>query len=783
MTKFALKTLKYGMCSALALTAGSGLALAQEAADAEAEDTKRLNRVTVTAQRREETALSVPLSVSAFDSETLQTLAVNNITEVTKLTPNITIEVARGTNSTISAFIRGVGQQDPIPGFEPGVGIYVDDVYLARPQGAVLEVYDVERVEVLRGPQGTLYGRNTIGGAVKYVTKSINPDEATLGILGTYGTFNQVDLVVKASVPITDRFRVGAAAAHFGRDGFGENLFLGIDNYNKDIVTGRLSAELDVTDDIQIRLAGDWMEDTSNARQGSRLIPGQFSGAQLLDDVFDTQAGLNVVDQFVEAYGGSAIVEWRVNENLTLKNIFSYREDFSSSPIDFDSLPAQDVEVPVFYENDQLSEEFQILWNSDRLNGIVGFYYLNANAASTFDVLLGLTGDLLGLPGLNAQTLGDVNTDTWSVFADFTYDLTDQISVSLGGRYTEDTRNSTILRTTFLGGFSDVFRGAAVPIATTSDFNGEETFRDFNPRVSLAWQPNADNNLYFTYSQGFKGGSFDPRGQSSAAPDLDGDGDIDSDDVFNFLLFQPETVDSFEIGWKTSQLDGRLTSNAAVFYTDYTDVQVPGSVGVDTDGDGVNDTFAGITSNAGAATIWGIEWDVFFNVGSDIFTDGDYFDLYMTLGYIDAQYDEFIDAFGVDIADIATFQNTPDFTGTWRATYGTPVDFGFTEGQLNLNTLVSFRTETSQFEVESPLLDQPAFALWDASIRYDDARGNWFAMINAKNILNEEYIIAGYDFVAEGPNNTFTPTLGLEGSLLGFFGDPRTVTFTIGINY
>ncbi|MEO1028921.1 MAG: TonB-dependent receptor, partial [Pseudomonadota bacterium] len=344
MKKRSLKSLQFGVCSALAITAGQGLAIAQENQDNEAEDMRTMNRVTVTAQRREETAISVPLSVSSFDSETLQTLAVTNITEVTKLTPNITVEVARGSNSTISAFIRGVGQQDPIPGFEPGVGLYVDDVYFARPQGAVLEVYDVERVEVLRGPQGTLYGRNTIGGAVKYVTKSIDPDSPTLGLLGTYGTFNQVDLVLKGSVPIGERFRVGGAVAHFGRDGFGENLFQGIDNYNKDIITARLSAELDVTDDLQVRVSGDWLQDQSNARQGSRLIPGQFSGAPLLDDVFDTLAGLNVVDQFVEAYGGSAVVEWNLNDNITLKNIVAYREDNSSSPIDFDSLRAQDVE-------------------------------------------------------------------------------------------------------------------------------------------------------------------------------------------------------------------------------------------------------------------------------------------------------------------------------------------------------------------------------------------------------------------------------------------------------
>lgn len=782
MTKQISKSLTLGMCSAIALTLGQGVAFAQEQDTSDDNTARTLDAVIVSAQRREQSALDVPLSVSAFDADTLDSLAIDDITEVTKLAPNITLEVARGSNSTLSAFIRGVGQQDPIPGFEPGVGIYVDDVYINRPQGAVLDVYDVERVEVLRGPQGTLYGRNTIGGAVKYVTKALS-DEPTFGVRATYGSFNQADILVTASTPLAEQVRVGGAFGRFRRDGFGDNIFLGIDNYNRDILTARLSTEIDLTDTFQIRLAGDWMKDDSNARQGSRLIPGQFGGAPLLDDVFDTQAGLNVVEQEVEAYGGSAVAEWQVSDTITLKNIFAYREDQSSSPIDFDSLPVQDVEVPVFYDNDQLSEEFQIAYNSDRLNGLIGFYYLDANAASTFDVLLAQTGALLSLPGLNAQTLGDVNTQTWSVFADFTYDLTDQFAITLGGRYTEDQRSSQILRTTFIGGFSDVFGGSAIPIATTSDFNGEDTFKDFSPRVSLSYKPNETNNFYFTYAQGFKGGSFDPRGQSSAAPDLNGSGAVDAEDIFNFLQFDSEEVDSYELGWKTSQAGGRFTANAAAFYTDYTDVQVPGSVGFDSDNDGINDSFAGITSNAGAATIWGLELESFLNVGNDIFKSGDFFDLGMTLGYIDAQYDTFINAFGVDISDTATFQNTPDFTGSWRATYSTPLSAGPIDGRLSLNTLVSFRTRTSQFEVESPLLDQSAFALWDASVRFDTDDGRWYASVNAKNLLDEEYIVAGYDFVNENANGTFTPTLGLEGALLAFYGDPRTVSFTLGFRY
>lgn len=218
------------------------------------------------------------------------------------------------------------------------------------------------------------------------------------------------------------------------------------------------------------------------------------------------------------------------------------------------------------------------------------------------------TGALIGLPGLNAQTLGDVDTKTWSVFGGLTYDLTDTISVSLGGRYTNDKRTSRVLRTTFVGGFSDLFDGAGVPIAVTSDFNGSATFKDFNPRASISWQPDANNNLYFSYSQGFKGGGFDPRGQTTACRNATG-GTCTADEVFDFMSFEPETVDSFELGWKASLLDNRLNISIAGFLGQYDNVQIPGSVGFDSNGDGTNDSFIGITSNAASADVNGIEFE------------------------------------------------------------------------------------------------------------------------------------------------------------------------------
>ncbi len=731
----------------------------------------------VTARRREEKLLDVPLSVTAISGETLAKQGVQDIVAVAQQVPNITLEVSRGTNTTLTAFIRGVGQQDPVAGFEAGVGLYVDDVYLNRPQAAVLDVYDVERIEVLRGPQGTLYGRNTIGGAIKYVTADL-PDDLSLKVRGTYGSYDQADLIVTASTPIGDSFKIGASGARLSRGGFGRNLTLGTENYNKDVWAARGTIEFE-SGIVKARLSGDYVKDDSEARQGHRFTRGLVSGAPVLDDVFDTRAGLNIVDQEVEAYGGALNIAIELSDTLTFKSITGYREDKSTTPIDFDSLPAVDVDVPAVYNNDQLSQELQLLYEGDRLSGVLGFYYLDANAFTAFDVGLFTTGALIGVPGLTAQTLGDVNTETWSVFGDFSYDLTDTISISLGGRYTHDKRTSTVLRRSFAGGFSNLFGGTGVAFATTSNFNGSATFEDFNPRASISWQPDANNNLYFTYSQGFKGGGFDPRGQTTACRNARG-GACTPAEVYDFLAFDPETVDSYEVGYKASLLDNRLNISLAGFLGQYKNVQIPGSVGFDSNGDGINDSFIGITSNAASADINGIEFEGSALAGRDFAGEGSRFTVNWSLGVIDAKFNTFIDAFGRDVADQRVFQNTPDITAHMGFDMGLPMAGGIVDfiGQASL------RSDASQFEVPNPFLDQDGFVLVDASIVYTSDDGRYSLGVHGKNLFDKEYIVAGYNFVAGGIGGApFVPTLGREGTLTGFYGDPRRVFVTAQVNF
>lgn len=758
------------LATSLTLFAAAAPAAFAQDAEPEVVDESRGDVVTVTARRREERLVDVPVSVTAFSGEQLLDLGAQDITFLGNVTPNTTLEVSRGTNSTLTAFIRGVGQQDPVAGFEGGVGVYIDDVYMNRPQAAVLEVYDVERVEVLRGPQGTLYGRNTIGGAVKYVTRSLS-DEPEFTARVNVGSYNQFDTIVHGSTPLADTVRVGGAVARFTREGFGTNLYQGIENYNKDIWAARASAEFDLAPDFQVRISGDYTLDNSNPRQGHRLIADQFPPFTypVLDDEFDTRAGLDFPEQQVEAYGGQITAEWNFSDRVTFKSVTGYREDESTTPIDFDSLPEADLDVPAIYENDQFSQELQMLYEGDRLSGVMGFYYLDANSSTIFDVILGTTGALIGLPGLNAQTFGDVSTETWSVFGDFTYAVTDRLNVSLGGRFTTDERSSIVRRQLLLGGASDFFDGPGFPIAVTSNFQGSEEWDDFSPRFSLAYDVTDSSNVYFTYSQGFKGGSFDPRGQTSAAPDFDGDGTVSADEVFEFMKFEPEEVNSYEVGWKADW--GNWRHSLAAFYTDYTDVQIPGSVGVDTDGDGVSDTFTGVTTNAGEVEIMGLEWEGFGVLGSDAFVAGDEFTLSWSLGLLDGEYKQFINAFGVDVSDQASLQNTPDTTGSLQLAYSAPLH----GGELSVVNSLFYKGDVQQFEFASPI-DQEAYTLWNLSAVWESGSGQWQLGVHGRNLTDERYKVAGYDFVTSS-------TLGLEGTLTAFYGDPRTVTATVTYRY
>ena len=750
--------------------------------------TTETGEIVVTARRRNEALQDVPIAVTAFTGEQLEREAAIDITDIGDTTPNVTIEASRGTNSTLTAFIRGIGQQDPVAGFEQGVGLYLDDVYLNRPQGAVLDIYDVERIEVLRGPQGTLYGRNTIGGAIKYVTRRLS-DQPELRMRATVGTYGQLDGVVTASYPVADMFRVGASVARLTRDGFGKNHTTGEENYNKDILAGRISAEIGADDSALLRLSADYTRDKSNTRGGHRLIPGLVSGAPVLDNEFNSRGALLDPTQKVVSKGVAAHGRIEVADGFTLKSITAFRKDKSATPIDFDALAAVDVDVPAIYKNKQFSQEVQLEVERGPLSGVLGAYYLDADAHTAFDVRLYTSLPAI-LPGLTALTQGDVGTKTWAAFGDFTYEISPQFAVSAGARYTVDKRHAEVLRQTFVGGGSPEFGGSppfgigvgfpAITNGITSDFDGKRTDKAFTPRVSLSFKPNDDHHLYASWSKGFKGGGFDPRGQSRSAPDLDGVGGVTPDEVYEFMDFDPEKVTSYELGWKASLLDKRVFTSLALFHADYTDMQIPGSIGCFAGG---LPSFCGATTNAAKARIRGVEFEgdarLFGNPGGSRMNFG------WSLGYLDAKFKEYIGPGNVDFADDRKIQNTPKWTASGTLRYATPL----AGGDLFLQSTLSYRSKSQQFELRTPGLDQKGYSLLDASILYELPGGHWTMSLAGKNLTNKKYITAGYNFLAQNPNTgdfllngagNPISTLGVEGVLTAYYGNPRQILFTVG---
>ena len=727
--------------------------LAQEAPAPRSAAAGGLEEVTVTARRREETLREVPIAISAFSAEQLENAGPRDITWLQQSTPNLTLQVARGSNSTLIAFIRGVGQQDPLWGFEPGVGLYVDDVYIARPQGAVLDIYDIERIEVLRGPQGTLYGRNTIGGAVKYVTRPLDGEARFDGHVNL-GSYNQRDVIASMAAPVTDTFSVGGSFALYRRDGYGTNRYSKEEHYAKDVDAFRFSAEWNPSDAVNVRLATDYIDDTSPPRHGHREVPGLglTAGEVVLKNIYDTRGGIGD-DNKVTNEGVSLIVGWEVNDELTFKSISAYREGRTDTVIDFDTSPAPALDVPRRYRDRQTTQEFQLLFDYERLQGVAGLYYLDGTASGAFDTIVGALN-------LTIATSGSVETTSYAAFADVSYDFTDRLKASIGGRYTSDDRTGTVYRQNFTGLYSPLFgNDAAVPGLLRTDYTNDRTDDKFTPRVSVSYNFSDDLTTYAAYSEGFKSGGFDMRGDAVLTPTtVDG--------------YDPETVDSYELGIKGSLFDGRASFNFAVFRADYSDQQItrqepaPGGI-------------ASFVDNAGASTIQGAELE-----GAIAFTDR--FSITYGVGYTDAKFDKYESyaivpnpapppatiAVPVDLADSAVFQNTPEWNGNLTASYNQSLGAG--HGSLLASVTGSYRDSYHMFDFENPLLDQTdAYTLVDATLAWTSESERVRLQLTGRNLTDEEYKIGGYQFLGAGFGNVVN----------SFYGPPRTYTVTLGYSF
>jgi iron complex outermembrane receptor protein len=633
----------------------------------------------------------------------------------------------------MTAFIRGIGQADPLWGVDPGVGLYIDDVYFARPQGALLDVYDVERVEVLRGPQGTLYGKNTIGGAIKYVTKPLT-DSPEGRITWNPGTFSTQEVRGTIAGPLIEgKLRGKASVAWLTRDGYGENLYLGHEVSDKDTLAYRLGLEWLPKENLRVRFDYDHVEDKANPKGLTRMAPNFFCPVFLgeacppLENLFDTESGIEPLNE-TTVDGLSMTWTWDINPKWQFKSITSRREGDSVNYIDFDTTPARIADSLPTYFDEQTSQEFQVVFTDlGKWSGVMGAYYFDGKAGGTVNFVF--------VESVTGTTDGDMKTKQLALYGDAVYQINDRWALNLGLRPTREKKTGRAYNyyTT-----DDTFE---TPSFILADFEDSVTFNSFAPKIGVDWRITEDVLLYGKANQGFKSGGYNVRANTFYVPE-------------SGEPFDDEVMTMGEIGVKSTLANNSLVLNGAVFYGKYTDVQVSYFTSYDSDFDGVDDAFFGDIRNEGDATVKGLEIEY-------AWTPQGFFGLQGFLAYLDAEPDTLIDGNGNGLPDTQVISNAPEWTGSIRANFDWPL-FG---GLLTASVGYAYRDDAVLTNEEFPIT-QDAYGLLDAWIMWLSGNAKWRFGISGKNLTDEEYLLTGYTI----------PTLGV---LQGSYGPPRQFIATL----
>jgi iron complex outermembrane recepter protein len=768
-----------------------GVADAAGAAEA-ATDADGVQEVVVTARRRAEDLQSVPLAVTAVTAASIQAGDVTSLEDLNSFVPNMKIANDRATSSTINVYIRGVGQSDPLWGFEPGVGVYIDDVYLARPQAALLDVLDVDRLEVLRGPQGTLYGKNTIAGAIKYVTRDkVGPKTFTASATGGY--YGEHDGKNKVSTPgVQDHGDFGLALADLQHRGYGEVVaqagaapspynFIGQDVSNKDVLAGRANLTLMWGQSSKLKLIADDILDNSNASGGQRLNDYL---APILSNPFDTRTDMPVNRDYSHRSSVSGTFTQGLTDRLELKVVGAYVKGHSQQFIDFEELDENLFQVPGSYADHQSSGEAQLTFTNDLVKAVGGAFYMDSTACGAYNASLGV---LAAPPPFGADIYltsivrGCVRTRSTAVYADTAWKLTDRLNLDAGLRWNQDQKTAQVyqaqyasLSPTQLLPNQSFFDPAAPPAGLflfptpaagiLTDYTGRRTFDNVSPRLGVDFHLTEHVMAYVSYSKGFKSGGFDMRGNATVYPQTkDGYGS--------------ETADNYEAGIKSTLLDDTLLLNLTAFYDPYTNAQI-----------GVQQFVSqpvpqNVTAvlNAGKQINRGLELESVWRPVRPL-------TLGLNLGYLDSYYEDFLvgcTAFTpgctansppVNVAG----QNRPINAPSWTISGNAGYTWSLAEGALLARAGYDWRSFTKVANTTASVTDQPAYGLLSAGLAFTTSGKSWRFSLDGKNLTNRYYRVAGYDF-GNPPISAANPLGGV--SQIGFYGPPRTYTATVTYQY
>ncbi|HYE51897.1 MAG TPA: TonB-dependent receptor [Azospirillaceae bacterium] len=709
----------WGITAASALALCGSVAAAQEASP----DDLALEEIVVTARKMKEGLQDVPVAVTAITDAALRGTAYAGLSEIERMTPGLFFKAPDGARS--QPFIRGIGSRQFDAGSEASVGVFIDGIYMARFQAQSTKLLDVERIEVLKGPQGALYGRNTIGGAISVVTKrpSATP-EGTVEV--GWGRFDDVRLATTVSGPVVDDtllFRV--SASHNRDNGFMKLTRLGGRGGNgDDSVSARgkllwlagdaLEAELSL--DYLDRNAQGRVEHLSNAggrRSGPYLANTAVTTAALTDPTFYERDLLASRANFVgfqdqEAFGATLRVDYQAPVG-TLTSLTGVRESSYVDDSDFDASEFEVVGSPKDEDATQFSEELRLssrdggpLTFGGRVNWLLGLYYFEEDVERSDFLVYGRDNIAVQIPSFGGRPHKDdlgfsLDTQSYAAFGQVEFSLTEQLRLTGGLRYTKDEKEGLFRVVSEIpGGF--------VPASYTKLVPAE--FDSVDPSLSLRYSFTEDTMAYVSYTNGFKSGAFQFTALVPSRADL---------------VAKPESVDSYELGMKTEFLDKRVRLNGALFYQDYRNLQVPRIL----DLDGIPVV---LLSNADKSRIKGLELEL-----TAVPAQG----LQVGLGYayLDAQFKRFF----VDPARTIDFSGfdlprSPRHSVNAMAQYSMPVALGE----------LSFRTgyrwiDDHYFEPDNndPGTKEEAYGLLDASVTLDAER--WYATLWGQNLTDERY--------------------------------------------
>ena len=760
--------------AALALAICAVPSLAQDAAPP-ADGAYEGNTIVVTAQFREQDLQETPIAISAFNAEALAEKGVSDIIGAANLAPNVQLSAGAGNFGGMAAiFIRGVGQSDPHFAVEPGVGMYIDDVYYGVLTGSIFELMDVDRVEVLRGPQGTLSGKNSIGGAVRLFSQTPGPEANAFAEAG-YGSRDTMLARAATNVTLADglyaRISVGAKRS----DGYVTRLDYGCATGNfaggtsrtevdckigeqggQEVMGGRLSLRWEPNDRIDNTLIADITRDRSQ-NPATRTLTSSPAWAGAANYLTSPKDYTNYEDYRSVPRGGSSsgrayslspitpVDVWGVSntlnvelmDDLTLTSITAYRSSDTTFNSTIESTPASILDQVWRLEHQQFTQELRLSGLvGSLLDWTVGGYYYKADGNSGGRVTLS-GGLALGGGGLNLDILFDdpVETESKSVFAHTVWHLVEGLNVIAALRYTDDRKAFTFNR-------YDLNGGPHPTLGSLTDFTGIYSGDRLDYRLGLDYQWSPDFMTYAQVATGYKGGGVNPRPFIAS----------------QVVPYEPEELMSYEAGFKSQFAGGRVTLNGAGFYSEYTDFQATllrcDSIS----------PFPGFpctqSTNVGDAEILGAELELSAEPVDGLTLDA-------SVGWLDFTYKSVIPTTGI------TLDMTNVYSPEWTASGGIQYAFDLADaGTLTPRLDAAYRSRVEGDSVNLPISSLPGRTILGASLRWESGDELWGAQVTVSNLTDKYYL-----------NSTGVRPAAPYFAGVGVVAQPRTFLLTVRRNF